>query len=576
MTDAIINSAADMPRRLILSISSDLGIALANTWVDTGIAVAGTYRTESPELAALRARGVTLVYCDFLDRASVEKAMVELRALVVDWDVLVVAPGVLSPIGPFIECAFDDWEASITANLMAPLRMVHGLLPNRRRGSKLGPLILFFAGSGTNNAPPNFSAYTLAKIASMKMVELLDAEVPESRFAILGPGWVKTKIHAPVLAAGLRAGAVFDRTKQLFESDTGVTTSRVVACCEWLIGAPRAAISGRNFSLVHDAWERPELLDLLASDPDRYKLRREGNEQSSASDDAAAAPVELLANLLKVLPGLARSHCPDGDVYTLLSEVARNAVAKLFCSNSRGKHRFGPFGSIAFPYHSMGAVDSLDLFGLDELIIFSFYWANRGNYRRVADIGANIGLHSLVLSRCGYDVRSFEPDPAHVAMLNETLSMNEATSVTVIPSAVSNRAGEAEFLRVLGNTTGSHLAGAKANPYGELKRLTVPLTPISEIIEWADLMKIDAEGHEADIILATTRDQWNKTDAIIEIGTETNAVAILDHCRRQGLEIFTQKTGWSRAQSLGDLPTSYKEGSAFITRKVAMPGMGPE
>ena len=37
-------------------------------------------------------------------------------------------------------------------------------------------------------------AYTLSKIASIKAVELLDAE-KDTKFTILGPGWVKTKIH---------------------------------------------------------------------------------------------------------------------------------------------------------------------------------------------------------------------------------------------------------------------------------------------------------------------------------------------------------------------------------------------
>jgi FkbM family methyltransferase len=576
MTELTVISGIEMPRRIILSISSDLGTALANAWLDAGITVVGTYRTESPTLDVLRARGVALVECDLLDRASVDQAIVKLQAAVIDWDVLVVAAGTLSPVGPFIECAFDDWERSIAANLMMPLRMVQGLMRSRRRSSKLGPIVLFFAGSGTNNAVTNFSAYTLSKIACIKMVELLDAEVQDARFAILGPGWVKTKIHKAVLVAGTRAGSNFDLTKRLFESNGGVPVNRVVECCEWLIGAPRIAISGRNFSLVHDSWEKPELLELLANDQDMYKLRREGNERMVKSDNVSVEPYELLARLLKALPSLAKSHRPNTEVYTLLAKVAESAVAQLFGSKNREKHPFGPFGSVAFPYRSMGAVDSLDLFGLDELIIFSFYWANRGIYRRVADIGANIGLHSLVLSRCGYDVRSFEPDPKHVVMLNETLSMNGAKSVTVIPAAVSDRAGEAEFVRVLGNTTGSHLAGAKGNPYGDIERFRVPLVPISEVIEWADLMKIDAEGHETNIILATTRDQWNKADAMIEIGTQANAGIILEHCRRLGLKLFTQKTGWARVQTLDDLPTSYKEGSTFITQKTAMPGMDSE
>ena len=70
----------------------------------------------------------------------------------------------------------------------------------------------------------------------------------------------------------------------------------------------------------------------------------------------------------------------------------------------------------------------------------------------------------------------------------------------MVQAAVSDQPGEAEFVRVLGNTTGSHLAGAKANPYGKLERFAVPLVPLADMTEWADLIKIDAEGHEANMI----------------------------------------------------------------------------
>src|ERR1041384_2111016 len=109
----------------------------------------------------------------------------------------------------------------------------------------------------------------------------------------------------------------------------------------------------------------------------------------------------------------------------------------------------------------MGAVDSLDLFGLDELIIFLFYWCNRGRYRRVVDIGANLGLHTIMMGRCGFQVTAFEPHPVHCEVLRRTVALNDITSVELRTAAVSTRTGEAAFVRVLGNTTGSHLLGSK-------------------------------------------------------------------------------------------------------------------
>jgi FkbM family methyltransferase len=222
------------------------------------------------------------------------------------------------------------------------------------------------------------------------------------------------------------------------------------------------------------------------------------------------------------------------------------------------------------PYTKMGAIDSLDLFGVDELIIFAFYNANRSRYRRVLDIGANLGLHSTIMSRCGFEVRAFEPDPWHYGLLSENLSANGANTVTAFKAAVSTEDGEAEFVRVLGNTTGSHLAGAK-DSYGEKEVFTVPIRAAHPLFEWADLAKIDAEGHEKQLLLTATPELMQELDIMVEIGNVENARAVFEHFQAIGIGMYSQKAGWGRVRQLGDVPTSHREGSLFISAKPAMP-----
>jgi FkbM family methyltransferase len=291
---------------------------------------------------------------------------------------------------------------------------------------------------------------------------------------------------------------------------------------------------------------------------------------------AVPASADTLAAIVLALPDLSDRLAPGSATYRALACAARICVVSMFGPGRREAQQLPPFGPIAFPYHRMGAVDSLNLFEMDELIIFAFYWANRALYRRVADVGANIGLHSLIMARCGFEVASYEPDPLHLEILRQTLELNKIETVAVVAAAVSNRRGEAEFVRLKGNTTGSHLAGAKPNPYGEIERFMVNLVPASDIIGRFDLVKIDAEGHEAQILLDTRAEHWTHTDAILEIGSPENGASIFDHCNRLGLHIFTQKTGWRRARAPSDLPTSYREGSTFITRREIMPGMKSE
>lgn len=278
----------------------------------------------------------------------------------------------------------------------------------------------------------------------------------------------------------------------------------------------------------------------------------------------------LLENLIVGLPTVKDQHARTTPIYQILSRLVHQEIQQLFKDATLDTKAFGPFGKIAFPYFKMGATDSLNLFELDELILFSFYWVNRHRYRRVLDIGANIGLHSTVLSRCGYEVEVFEPDPVHFKQLKQILALNQATKVNAHCAAVSSKQGEAEFVRVLGNTTSSHLAGSKV-PYGELERFLVPLFDIRELIRKADLIKMDVEGHEADILLATVGNDWDQVDALVEVGSEEKARLIFAHFTKEKVSLFAQKIGWQKVSQLSQMPTSYKEGSLFISRKPQMP-----
>ncbi len=242
-----------------------------------------------------------------------------------------------------------------------------------------------------------------------------------------------------------------------------------------------------------------------------------------------------------------------------------------FSSSEKIPVDFHPFGKVILPFHKMGAITTLDLFGIDELIIFAFYWQNRHHYHRAADIGANMGIHSILMDKCGWQVTAFEPDPNHAQRLQAHLEWNKSSKVTFIEAAVSKESGTMNFVRVLGNTTSNHLVGAKDNAYGKLEVFPVKVVSIKEIMNNVDFIKMDAEGQEKAIILATTQDDWRSTDMILEIGSSENALAIFNHLQQLKLHAFAQKIGWQEVKNLKDLPKHYKEGSIFITCNSFMP-----
>ncbi len=263
---------------IIISASSDIGRAMCLSWQEKGAKIFGTYRTDSISVRKLKNLGIKLFVCDLQYESKIKKTCSNLKSACPKWDVLVLCPGTQEPIGPFTDTDFKAWENSIKVNFLSQLNIIHNLLPYRNKNNAFGPCVLFFAGGGTNNATLNYSAYTVSKIALIKMCELLDAEIKDTRFAIVGPGWVKTKIHKETLKAKKRAGGNYKRVKDKFSSGAFTPMEDILDCCEWLINSPRKVIGGRNFSVIFDMWGKKELSNKLIADQNMYKLRRCGNE----------------------------------------------------------------------------------------------------------------------------------------------------------------------------------------------------------------------------------------------------------------------------------------------------------
>lgn len=266
------------PRAIVVGITSDIGLAVARHWLQTGVEVLGSYR-KLPNTAANLPDDISrLLPCDFRSAESIDSFVLQVNKLRFGWNRLLVCPGTMSPIGPFEEIDFNEWEGGFRVNFLSTLRIIRGLLPMRERLSE-PPVVLVFAGGGVNSAPRNFSSYTVAKVALIKMIELLAEEITDTRFVILGPGWVGTKIHTETLVAADKAVDAATETRRRLQSGDFVPMQRIVDCIEWVIRENAAVTSGRNFSVAHDRWGKADLRIKLLQDSNKYKLRRYGNDE---------------------------------------------------------------------------------------------------------------------------------------------------------------------------------------------------------------------------------------------------------------------------------------------------------
>src|SRR3990167_659792 len=126
-----------------------------------------------------------------------------------------------------------------------------------------------------------------------------------------------------------------------------------------------------------------------------------------------------LSALIDVLSEIHPFHAPTTQAYGMLQKLSDRVFSTSeFNSTDHKLCDAAPFGEIVFPLVKMVAVSSVDIFSsINELIIFAFYWVNRHRYKKVADIGANIGLHTILMSRLGWNVKAFEPDQVHLDLL---------------------------------------------------------------------------------------------------------------------------------------------------------------
>lgn len=264
-----------MNRAFFLGASSDIASALAEFLLERSWKVEGTFRTPSERTDHLESRGAVLRCLDISDKRAIKSFLAD-RKIAENWNLLLLSPSLMEPINLFANCDWDDWENTFAVNSIRQFQVIHGLLNRRRRSGS--PLVLLWTGPGTNGVAPRYSAIAAAKIAQVKMVELLAEEYQDVRFVIVGPGWVATKTHRQTLNAGERAGENLTETQERLKSGRVTSIGEIVSFFEWVLDAPTEVVSGRNFAIKADIWGLESLSFMLMNNSDAFKLRRAFND----------------------------------------------------------------------------------------------------------------------------------------------------------------------------------------------------------------------------------------------------------------------------------------------------------
>ena len=272
-------------------------------------------------------------------------------------------------------------------------------------------------------------------------------------------------------------------------------------------------------------------------------------------------------NLLESVATFSASHSRGSEFYNRYESCILRDLPQIHSPTSSEVINLGEIGSFKFPFFNMGNISSANLFGLDEIILFSFYYANRKRYKNMLDLGANIGLHTLIMRKLGFNVVSYEPDATHLEQFKKIMELNNFDMSGVRSKAISNKNDIMEYIRVLGNTTGSHLSGAKSSTYGETETIKVETDDILSLLknEKFDFIKMDVEGHEVVLLDRITPESITDTDIMLEIGSKKNANDIFKILNDKKIPAYAQKINWQRIKRLEDLPSHHSMGSVFLS-----------
>ncbi|MCX6746800.1 MAG: SDR family NAD(P)-dependent oxidoreductase [Candidatus Pacearchaeota archaeon] len=260
----------------IISLTSDIGTALAERYSKRGDVVIGTYRSENSlsKSKLTETKGCYPFYCDISDKKSISEFVKTFRQSGLEWDTFISCPSNPLPLTSFFGGDFDEWSKSVHVNSIEQLRVLHELYPFRNK-KRVSNIVYFAGGGGSNAAVVNFSAYNVAKILLAKMCEFLDVENKDINAFIVGPGWTRTKTHKLILENVNPSDERYRITKEFLKTKKGTSMDDIFDCIEWLCEQGREVAGGRNFSVVYDKWkEGEELARELKTDKNMFKLRR--------------------------------------------------------------------------------------------------------------------------------------------------------------------------------------------------------------------------------------------------------------------------------------------------------------
>ncbi|KEZ78802.1 FkbM family methyltransferase [Salinisphaera hydrothermalis C41B8] len=135
------------------------------------------------------------------------------------------------------------------------------------------------------------------------------------------------------------------------------------------------------------------------------------------------------------------------------------------------------------------------------------------------DVGANVGVYSILAASRGADVLAMEPVPSTFEWLLDNVYFNRFNDRIVARNiGVGRESGQVRFTSDVGGATNHVLTEADAIG----NAVEVPVLPLDDLATEAAMLKIDVEGFEAEVIQGSK--DLLATDALKAVLIELNGL----------------------------------------------------
>ncbi|MDO9326158.1 MAG: FkbM family methyltransferase [Methanoregula sp.] len=140
------------------------------------------------------------------------------------------------------------------------------------------------------------------------------------------------------------------------------------------------------------------------------------------------------------------------------------------------------------------------IFNFSEVFQLTTAMQNTTNNSICFDIGANVGFYSLLFSRYGKEVVSFEPLTRNIFYLYQIIAINKINNIRIVSCAVSESVDFCWFVE------GNNCAEGKIDRSGKIPVFVISIDHfISKTNIIPDIMKIDVEGAELSVLFGARK-----------------------------------------------------------------------